>query len=98
MKMEKFTEEMVKHAVANHMQQFVFTIQEALKDFLRPLDPSEGEEEMKYIRSVIESVDNVVATALMVKDDPVAQEALKVSTDMMIQSLIDLHNKKETKH
>lgn len=43
-------DEMMKMAVAAHMQQFVHTVTDAMKDFVSPLDPSDGPEEMAYIR------------------------------------------------
>lgn len=73
-------------------------VTEAMKDFVKPLNPADGEEEMKYIRSVIESVDNVVATALMVKDDPEAIAMMKASTEILIAQLVKMHNGGEVKH
>ena len=66
--MENITnEEMISAACEAHMSMFVHRITFAMKDFVKPLNPADGEEEMKYIRDVMEAVDNVVATALMVK-------------------------------
>lgn len=95
--MSKLDKETVNELTA-HMQKFVFTMQDALKDFIKPLDPTEGEDEMAYIRAVVEAVDNVVATALMVKEDPIAMAALEVSTDLMIAQLVEFHTKGEVKH
>ena len=95
---KEINEEIAKAAVEIHMGMFVRTITDALKDFVKPLNPADGEEEMKYIRSVMEAVDNVVLTALMMKGDAEAEKKVKESTDQMLQSLIDLHTKGETKH
>lgn len=98
-KMENITnEEMISAACEAHMSMFVHRITFAMKDFVKPLNPADGEEEMKYIRDVIEAVDNVVATALMVKEDPEEIKKMKESTDKMINQLIEIHNGGEVKH
>lgn len=91
-------EELAVMAAEHHMRVFVNRVTEAMKDFVKPLNPADGEEEMKYIRSVIESVDNVVATALMVKDDPEAMAMMKASTEILIAQLVKMHNGGEVKH
>lgn len=91
-------EELAAMAAEHHMRVFVSRVTEAMKDFVKPLNPADGEEEMKYIRSVIESVDNVVATALMVKDDPEAIAMMKASTEILIAQLVKMHNGGEVKH
>lgn len=91
-------DEMMKMAVAAHMQQFVHTVTDAMKDFVSPLDPSDGPEEMAYIRRVIEAVDNLVLVTLMHEDDEVAKEQMKLSTDRMLQNLIEYHNENAAKH
>lgn len=98
-KMENITnEEMISTVFEAHMRMFVHRITFAMKDFVKPLNPADGEEEMKYIRDVMEAVDNVVATALMVKEDPEAIKMMKESTDEMINQLIEIHNGGEVKH
>lgn len=98
-KMENITnEEMISAACEAHMSMFVHRITFAMKDFVKPLNPADGEEEMKYIRDVMEAVDNVVATALMVKDNPEALKMMKESTDNLISQLIEIHNGGEVKH
>ena len=69
-----------------------------MKEFVKPLNHADGEEEMKYIRSVMESVDNVVLTALMMKGDAEAEEKLRASTEKMLKQLIKMHNGGEVKH
>ena len=91
-------EEMISAVCEAHMRIFVQRITFAMKDFVKPLNPADGEEEMKYIRDVIEAVDNVVATALMVKEDPEAIKMMKESTDKLISKLIEIHNGGEVKH
>lgn len=91
-------EELAAMAAEHHMRVFVNRVTGAMKDFVKPLNPADGEEEMKYIRSVIESVDNVVATALMVKDDPEAIAMMKASTEILIAQLVKMHNGGEVKH
>ena len=98
-KMDRITnEEMIIAVCEAHMRIFVQRITFAMKDFVKPLNPADGEEEMKYIRDVIESVDNVVATALMVKENPEAIKMMKESTDKLINQLIEIHNGGEVKH
>lgn len=98
-KMENITnEEMISAVCEAHMSMFVRRITFAMKDFVNPLNPADGEEEMKYIRDVMEAVDNVVATALMVKDNPEALKMMKESTDNLISQLIEIHNGGEVKH
>lgn len=97
--MENITnEEMIRSACEAHMRMFVHRVTAAMKDFVKPLDPAEGEEEMKYIRDVMEAVDNVVATAMMVKDNPEAIKMMKESTDRLINQLIEIHNGGKVKH
>lgn len=91
-------EQLVQAAVEFHMARFVREITDALKRFVKPLNPADGEEEMKYIRSVMESVDNVVLTALMMKGDAEAEEKTRASTEQMLKQLIKMHNGGEVKH
>lgn len=91
-------EEMISAACEAHMRMFVHRITFAMKDFVKPLNPADGEEEMKYIRDVMEAVDNVVATALMVKDNTEAIKMMKESTERLINQLIEIHNGGEVKH
>lgn len=52
--MENITnEEMISAACEAHMRMFVHRINFAMKDFVKPLNPADGEEEMKYIRDVM---------------------------------------------
>ena len=98
-KMENIAnEEMISAVCEAHMRMFVMRVNAAMKEFVKPLNPADGEDEMKYIRSVIEAVDNVVATALMVKDDPDAIKMMKESTDKLISQLIEMHNGEQVKH
>ena len=97
--MENITnEEMISAACEAHMRMFVHRITFAMKDFVKPLNPADGEEEMKYIRDVMEAVDNVVATALMAKEDPEVIKMMKESTDKLFNQLIEIHNGGEVKH
>lgn len=98
MENKEIIEELAAMAAENHIRVFLNRVTEAMKDFVKPLNPADGEEEMKYIRSVIESIDNVVATTLMVKDDPAAIAMMKASTEQMIASLVEMHNGSEVKH
>lgn len=98
-KMENITnEEMISAACEAHMRMFVHRITFAMKEFVKPLNPADGEEEMKYIRDVMEAVDNVVATALMVKENPEAIKMMKEATDKLINQLVEIHNGGEVKH
>ena len=58
-----------------------------------PLDPTAGEEEMEYIRKVIDAVDNVVLIARMREDNEEAIKAVKESADRMMENLIKLYTK-----
>ena len=98
-KMENITnEEMISATCETHMSIFVHRLTFAMREFVKPLNPADGEEEMKYIRDVMEAVDNVVATALMVKGVPEAIKMMKESTDKLINQLIEIHNGGEVKH
>lgn len=50
--------------VVNHLGEFIARLSYALRDFVTPLDPTEGPDEMAYIRRVMDAVDNVVLVAL----------------------------------
>ena len=53
---------------------------------------------MEYIRKVIDAVYNVVLIATMSEDNEEAIKAVKESSDRMMENLIKLHTKEETKH
>lgn len=91
-------EQLIQAEVEFHMARFVREMTGALARFVKPLNPAEGEKEMKYIRSVMESVDNVVLTALMMKGNAEAEEKLRASTEKMLKQLIKMHNGGEVKH
>lgn len=84
--------------VAVHINNFATGIAMLLRDFVAPLDPTAGAEEMEYIRKVMDAVDNVVLVATMSEDNDEAVKAVKESTDRMMENLIKLHTKEETKH
>ena len=84
--------------IAKHINGFAVGMAKLLRDFVAPLDPTVGEEEMAYIRSVMEAVDNVVIIATMQEDNQEAINAMKESTERMMENLIKLHTKEETKH
>lgn len=84
--------------VAVHINNFATGMSMLLRDFVAPLDPTAGTEEMEYIRKVIDAVDNVVIVATMSEDNEEAIKAVKESSDRMMENLIKLHTKEETKH
>lgn len=85
--------------VAVHINNFATGMAMLLRDFVEPLDPTAGEEEMEYIRKVvIDAVYNVVLIATMSEDNEEAIKAVKESSDRMMENLIKLHTKEETKH
>lgn len=84
--------------VAVHINNFATGMGMLLRDFVAPLDPTAGTEEMEYIRKVIDAVDNVVLVATMSEDNEEAIKAVKESSDRMMENLIKLHTKEETKH
>lgn len=51
--------------VVNHLGEFIARLSFALRDFVTPLDPTEGPDEMAYIRRVMDAVDNVVLVATL---------------------------------
>ena len=59
--MENMTKE--KAEVIEHMKEFIHAMADALRNFVCPLDPTEGPEEMAYIRRVMGAVDNVILTS-----------------------------------
>lgn len=84
--------------VAVHINNFATGMTMLLRDFVAPLDPTAGAEEMEYIRKVMDAVDNVVLVATMSEDNEEAIKAVKESSDRMMENLIKLHTKEETKH
>lgn len=84
--------------VAVHINNFATSMAMLLRDFVAPLDPTAGAEEMEYIRKVMDAVDNVVLVATMSEDNEEAIKAVKESSDRMMENLIKLHTKEETKH
>ncbi|QHR69637.1 tail length tape measure protein [Escherichia phage haarsle] len=84
--------------VAVRINNFATGMGMLLRDFVAPLDPTAGTEEMEYIRKVIDAVDNVVLVATMSEDNEEAIKAVKESSDRMMENLIKLHTKEETKH
>lgn len=84
--------------VAVHINNFATGMVMLLRDFVAPLDPTAGAEEMEYIRKVMDAVDNVVLVATMSEDNEEAIKAVKESSDRMMENLIKLHTKEETKH
>lgn len=85
-------------AVAVHINNFATGMAMLLRDFVAPLDPTAGAEEMEYIRKVMDAVDNVVLIATMSEDNEEAIKAVKESSDRMMENLIKLHTEEETKH
>ncbi len=94
--MENMTKE--KAEVIEHMKEFVHAMAEALRNFVYPLDPTEGPEELAYIRRVMGAVDNVILTATMRENDPAAIQAISLSSDIMLQRVIEFHTQDEQKH
>nr|DAI80145.1 MAG TPA: hypothetical protein [Caudoviricetes sp.] len=94
--MENMTQE--KAEVIEHMKEFVHAMADALRNFVYPLDPTEGPEELAYIRRVMGAVDNVILTATMRENDPAAIQAISLSSDIMLQQVIEFHTKDEQKH
>lgn len=84
--------------VAVHINNFATGMYMLLRDFVAPLDPTACAEEMEYIRKVIDAVDNVVLIATMSEENEEAIKAVKESSDRMMENLIKLHTKEETKH
>lgn len=94
--MENMTQE--KAEVIEHMKEFVHAMADALRNFVYPLDPTEGPEELAYIRRVMAAVDNVILTATMRENDPAAVQAINLSSDIMLQRVIEFHTQEEQKH
>lgn len=94
--MENMTKE--KAEVIEHMKEFIHAMADALRNFVYPLDPTEGPEELAYIRRVMGAVDNVILTATMRENDPAAIQAISLSSDAMLQSVIAFHTQNEQKH
>ena len=84
--------------VVNHLGEFIANLSYALRDFVTPLDPTEGQEEMAYIRRVMDAVDNVVLVATMRENDKQSIEAIKESSNLMMENLIKFHTEGEVKH
>lgn len=84
--------------VAQHLGEFIAHMSHALREFVLPLDPTEGPEEMAYIRRVMDAVDNAVLVATMRENDEQAIEMIKESSNIMMENLIKFHTKGEVKH
>ena len=84
--------------VVNHLGEFIARLSYALRDFVTPLDPTEGSDEMAYIRRVMDAVDNVVLVATMRENDKQSIEAIKESSNLMMENLIKFHTEGEVKH
>lgn len=84
--------------VVNHLGEFIARLSYALRDFVTPLDPTEGPDEMAYIRRVMDAVDNVVLVATLRENDGQAIEAIKESSNLMMENLIKFHTEGEVKH
>lgn len=84
--------------VVNHLGEFIAHLSYALRDFVTPLDPTEGPDEMAYIRRVMDAVDNVVLVATMRENDKQSIEAIKESSNLMMENLIKFHTEGEVKH
>lgn len=84
--------------VVNHLGEFIARMSYALRNFVTPLDPTEGPDEMAYIRRVMDAVDNVVLVATMRENDKQSIEAIKESSNLMMENLIKFHTEGEVKH
>ena len=84
--------------VVNHLGEFIARLSFALRDFVTPLDPTEGPDEMAYIRRVMDAVDNVVLVATLRENDKQSIEAIKESSNLMMENLIKFHTEGEVKH
>lgn len=84
--------------VVNHLGEFIARLSYALRDFVTPLDPNEGPDEMAYIRRVMDAVDNVVLVATLRENDKQSIEAIKESSNLMMENLIKFHTEGEVKH
>lgn len=84
--------------VVNHPGEFIARLSYALRDFVTPLDPTEGPDEMAYIRRVMDAVDNVVLVATLRENDKQSIEAIKESSNLMMENLIKFHTEGEVKH
>lgn len=84
--------------VVNHLGEFIARLSYALRDFVTPLDPTEGPDEMAYISRVMDAVDNVVLVATLRENDKQSIEAIKESSNLMMENLIKFHTEGEVKH
>lgn len=84
--------------VVNNLGEFIARLSYALRDFVTPLDPTEGPDEMAYIRRVMDAVDNVVLVATLRENDKQSIEAIKESSNLMMENLIKFHTEGEVKH
>lgn len=68
------------------------------REFLRPFDPSENEDVMKYCRDVARAFDEVVMVITNRTNDESVRTMLHQATEIMLQNLIDYHNEEAEKH
>lgn len=87
-----------KQLVERHLCAFINKLATALREFVEPLDPTVGKEEMEYIRAVMKAVDDVALVASMATDDEEVKATVYASSDEMMRRLIKMHVKSEVVH
>lgn len=87
-----------KQLVEQHLGKFINNLAIALREFVEPLDPTVGEKEMEYIRSVMKAVDDVALVAAMATDCEETKALVYASSDEMMRQLIEMHVKSEVVH
>ena len=87
-----------KEEIREHVGMVLSNLSLIQREFLRPLDPSESEDAMKYCRDVARAFDEVVMVITNRTNDESVRTMLHQATEIMLQNLIDYHNEEEEKH
>lgn len=96
--MEKqFNEHEIKE-VQDHVEKVTSAIAITQREFLKVIDPSESPETLAYVRKVAHAFDNVILTIFNHEDNERYKNMLHKASEVMIQNLIDYHNKDKEYH
>lgn len=87
-----------KEEIREHVGMVLSSLSLIQREFLLPFDPSENEDAMKYCRDVARAFDEVVMVITKRNKDESVRTMLHQASEIMLQNLIDYHNKEEDQH
>lgn len=88
----------IEEEICDHLGIALSNLSLIQREFLRPFDPSESEDVMKYCRDVARAFDEVVMVITNRTNDESVRTMLHQATEIMLQNLIDYHNEEADKH